>query len=67
MSVDGTALEPNPYSWNKNASMVYIDNPAGVGYSFLNDSDNAYFTDMSTSEDALTAIIAFYSKFPSLK
>jgi len=30
---DDYTLEPNPYSWNNNASVLYIDQPFGTGYS----------------------------------
>lgn len=25
--------EVNPYAWNNKSTMIYVDNPAGVGYS----------------------------------
>jgi len=31
---DGTATKTNPYSWNSNASLLYIDQPTGTGYSY---------------------------------
>eukprot|EP00657_Telonema_sp_P-1_P005590 TRINITY_DN23072_c0_g1_i1.p1 TRINITY_DN23072_c0_g1~~TRINITY_DN23072_c0_g1_i1.p1 ORF type:complete len:281 (-),score=70.93 TRINITY_DN23072_c0_g1_i1:143-985(-) len=30
----GTDTVTNPYSWNSNASLIYIDQPAGTGFSY---------------------------------
>nr|CAD2182969.1 unnamed protein product [Meloidogyne enterolobii] len=31
---DGKSLRKNVYSWNKYASVVFIESPVGVGYSY---------------------------------
>jgi len=31
--------QENEYSWNKNANMLYIESPAGVGYSIWKDAN----------------------------
>ena len=31
---EGTATIPNVYSWNSNATVIYIDQPAGTGFSY---------------------------------
>jgi carboxypeptidase C (cathepsin A) len=43
--------------------MLYIESPAGVGYS-LNKNDDLSTNDVQQSLDALAALLDFYSKFP---
>jgi len=54
----------NPYSWNEVANVLYIDNPAGVGFSL--DSDAVSDT-VTASDDFKGAIKAFYLENPHLK
>mmetsp|Transcript_784 Transcript_784/g.1650 ORF Transcript_784/g.1650 Transcript_784/m.1650 type:complete len:561 (-) Transcript_784:585-2267(-) len=30
---DGKTLKPNPHSWNNNANVIWVDQPAGTGFS----------------------------------
>jgi len=61
---DGPFIE-NKWSWNKEANVLYIESPAGVGYSYC---DNYRLcnqdSDASSSLDNLDAMISFYEKFP---
>lgn len=61
----------NPYSWNKRANMLYIEQPAGVGYSYYADPDEAKapsnFTDLNAAQDNLQAVLGWYEKFPEFK
>ena len=54
----------NPYSWNRNMSLLYIDNPVGAGFSFTED-DKGYpnFVNES-SRDLYEALQQFFNLFP---
>ena len=57
----------NPYSWNKKANVLYIDNPAGVGYSLAKTDLDKSHNDYNTSTDLIVAMESFYLKFPTLR
>uniref|UniRef100_A0A0M3JA00 Uncharacterized serine carboxypeptidase (inferred by orthology to a C. elegans protein) n=1 Tax=Anisakis simplex TaxID=6269 RepID=A0A0M3JA00_ANISI len=39
VNADGKTLRANEYAWNKMASVIYIESPAGVGYSYATDGN----------------------------
>jgi cathepsin A (carboxypeptidase C) len=59
---DGQTLQNNLYSWNKVANMLYLEAPAGVGYSYS--SDGNYTTnDDETSLNNYVALQYFMNQF----
>ncbi|XP_022932140.1 serine carboxypeptidase 24 [Cucurbita moschata] len=68
--IDKTAssLYLNKYSWNKDANLLFLESPAGVGFSYTNTSSNLQDTgDNRTAEDALIFLIRWMLRFPQYK
>lgn len=58
-------LSFNKYAWNTIANMVFIESPAGVGYSYSDDPKTDYTTgDAQTALDNYNTIQAFLTRFP---
>lgn len=61
------SLSFNKYAWNQVANMVFIESPAGVGFSY-SDSKADYTTgDAQTAIDNYNLIQAFFTRFPEYK
>ncbi|CAJ0959782.1 unnamed protein product, partial [Mesorhabditis belari] len=65
-NLDGKTLRKNEYSWNKLASVVYIESPAGVGYSYSNNG-NISTNDDQTSAENYEAVKTFFKTFPQFR
>ncbi|KAK1375286.1 Carboxypeptidase [Heracleum sosnowskyi] len=68
--VDGHARELrfNPYSWNREANMLFLESPVGVGFSYSNTtSDYRKIGDDFTANDAYAFLQNWFQKFPSYR
>ncbi|KAL6843400.1 hypothetical protein ACP4OV_026722 [Aristida adscensionis] len=64
----GNGLVTNEYSWNKEANMLYLESPAGVGFSYSSDpSFYAGVGDSMTARDNLKFLQGWFAKFPQYK
>ncbi|XP_035389366.1 lysosomal protective protein [Electrophorus electricus] len=61
---DGATLYKNEFSWNRIANMLYLESPAGVGYSYSDDKQYAT-NDDQVAEDNYLALQSFFTKFPN--
>lgn len=59
-------FQENDYSWYNNANMLYIESPAGVGYS-INKDEKPTFNDTNQSEDLIIAVLDWFKKYPEYK
>jgi serine carboxypeptidase-like clade 2 len=55
------------YSWNKKASVLYVEQPSGVGLSWSADEAHHSTNDEQASADNLLFLKAFFEVFPSFK
>lgn len=62
---DANETTPNPWAWNRNASLLFIDQPAGVGFSSVAEGGRLPATDIDGAEDFQVFLNIFFQKvFP---
>ncbi|XP_012842586.1 PREDICTED: serine carboxypeptidase-like 33 [Erythranthe guttata] len=65
---NGANLEFNPHSWNKEANLLFVESPIGVGFSYTNtSSDFALIDDEFVAEDTYNFLVNWLNKFPHFK
>ena len=58
----GDKLTQNKYSWHRVSNLLFLESPAGVGFSY-NTNTSMPYTDGITAVDNLNAILDFFEKF----
>ncbi|WVZ51475.1 hypothetical protein U9M48_002620 [Paspalum notatum var. saurae] len=65
---DGATLFLNRYRWNTAANILFLDSPAGVGYSYTNTTSDLYNSgDMRTARESYTFLVKWFERFPQYK
>ncbi|KAL6619504.1 hypothetical protein ACP70R_034643 [Stipagrostis hirtigluma subsp. patula] len=65
---DGATLFLNEHRWNTVANILYLDSPAGVGFSYTNTTSDLYTSgDNRTAHDSYTFLVKWFQKFPRYK
>ncbi|XP_062100195.1 serine carboxypeptidase 1-like [Humulus lupulus] len=68
VNTDGKALYLNKYSWNQVANVIFLESPAGVGFSYTNTSSDVYnFGDNRTAVDSYIFLVKWLDRFPEYK
>lgn len=67
INANGTGTRRNPYSWTRNASMIFIDQPAGTGFSYTDDGVPLPGDSFLAAEDVHVFLRIFYEAFPKFK
>lgn len=63
-AVPDAELTPNKWAWSNMASVLYIEAPVGVGFSYQSGVPVPHSTDNTTADDNLQALRAFFAAFP---
>lgn len=58
-------LYPNPFAWNLKTNLIFLESPAGVGFSY-NIHNNYKTGDRETAQNNYQALTSFFRKFPHL-
>uniref|UniRef100_A0AC34RP06 Carboxypeptidase n=1 Tax=Panagrolaimus sp. JU765 TaxID=591449 RepID=A0AC34RP06_9BILA len=64
---DGVTLRKNPNSWNKFASIVFLESPYGVGYSYKTGEEDTSSSDDISAKENYAAIQHFFELHPKFK
>ncbi|XP_059650037.1 uncharacterized protein LOC132295764 [Cornus florida] len=65
---DGKTLSENKYAWNNAANILFLESPAGVGFSYSNTtSDSGTNGDKKTAVDSYTFLVNWLERFPEYK
>lgn len=64
---DGRALRRNSKSWNKASNLLFVESPAGVGWSYSNTSSDYNTGDAKTAHDMYTFMLKWFGKFPAFR
>lgn len=61
----GKELEFNKHAWNKEANLLFVESPVGVGFSYTNtSSDLGSLEDQFVAEDAYSFLANWLEKYP---
>ncbi|QHO09277.1 hypothetical protein HN51_067821 [Arachis hypogaea] len=63
-----SGLYINKFSWNSLANLLFLETPAGVGFSYTNRSSDLHDTgDRRTAKDSLEFVVQWLERFPRYK
>ncbi|KAI5082006.1 hypothetical protein GOP47_0001749 [Adiantum capillus-veneris] len=65
---NASGLSINTHAWNKVANLLFLESPAGVGFSYTNTSSDLKTSgDKRTAIDAHTFLVRWFERFPQYK
>ncbi|KAG4183107.1 hypothetical protein ERO13_A09G087500v2 [Gossypium hirsutum] len=62
-----TDLKPRNTTWLKKADLLFVDNPVGTGYSYVEDTEMLVKTDNEAASDLTTLLMQLFNRNESLQ
>ncbi|XP_073222805.1 serine carboxypeptidase-like 20 [Cicer arietinum] len=60
-------LQLNPYSWSKVSNIIYLDSPAGVGFSYSKNVSDYKTGDIQTAYDSHNFLLKWFELYPEFQ
>lgn len=60
-------VKARKYSWHHNHNLLYIDNPVGTGFSFVDKDEGYAKNEVDVGRDLYNALTQFFTLFPDLQ
>ncbi|KAI4303095.1 hypothetical protein MLD38_038766 [Melastoma candidum] len=68
VTANGAGLLYNKHAWNQEASLLFVESPVGVGFSYTNtSSDLSVLDDAFAAEDMYSFVVNWLERFPQYK
>jgi hypothetical protein len=64
---DPVTLTFNSFTWNSKTNNLWLESPAGVGFSYCETARGCDNTDTNTAANNLLALLSFYEAFPEFR
>ncbi|XP_038893625.1 serine carboxypeptidase-like 51 isoform X4 [Benincasa hispida] len=61
------SLKPRNSTWLHKADLLFVDNPVGTGYSFVEDTDSLVKSDLEAATDLTTLLQGIFNRDPRLQ
>lgn len=61
------SLSKHPFAWNQRANLLFLESPAGTGFSYRPNTVKYHTNDEDTAKANFAALRSFFAKFPHLE
>lgn len=63
-SKGGQSLYVNPFAWNNRSNVIFLESPAGVGFSYSGNTGDYHTGDARTAADSVAFLEGFLARYP---